>query len=833
MVFFEGTKIDDSHTFAELRKAIQMVNRILKIDKLKNYYAKGITRKDLAQMLYKKLVQLEDGSLPKDVKDIVNTLKEPRGKRAYKINKDNSVKVFNLEKKGRPPKYTTEEEQKKKKREQTLASNKKKRAEKKEKELQKKYEEHSKNASKEHIDLMKKLQEEEKLSFAQAHKKAMKMEKEKKKESKKIKIKVKKKEPEKEEEKDPEKEEKKTKKIIVKKPKKGKGMSGAGRLMYPNNVQSVIDSVGDEKVRDINIKRQPVSGLISGALNVFSLGKFGKRKMKEFDELFHLYIELITDKNNFVILEKNERINAELSKGARRFEKIKITPKTIFTDEMIKTTRDKPTSNVRPNEEVKKVLNVPNDLTIRDILENTRDLMGDDKFFIYDAVSNNCQDFIIALLNANNIGDEQDRLFVKQDTEHLFKKLGITKSVAKTTTDLGATIMDAKDDVEDMFKKRFVPKMKFGSMLGRGSHLIRPEPIRQAMAEQEILGRQEFTHSENSPFQPYVPPVPNTPLNAQLQAPPQAPPPPLVGTPPTFQVSYSESSEANPPPLNAQRQAPPLARRRNFQVGSLNTRNVRQRNEASVADELEDIEDDVNLTFGGFYDDRMSGDGIFGKLGKIFRRNRQVSPNQEEENPPPPLNAQIAPPPPPPEARIAGQEAERFVPFSDMNWGTSDAFIGEPLEPVDVIPSSFSERMYNLRRRDPVVRRVEDLPYREDMFGRVDGYRISTKRPAPANQQREIPPTDIDREDLERRSVDGINDILDRLVPFNREPEVIQFRQRINQVFNLADEDARDNELANIFREYPVLVENMEQRRREARRRQRGRRRDRRPDLEF
>ena len=45
------------------------------------------------------------------------------------------------------------------------------------------------------------------------------------------------------------------------------------------------------------------------------------------------------------------------------------------------------------------------------------------KYFTYSAKDNNCQDFILAVLKANNIGNEEDYSFVKQDTKSLFENL--------------------------------------------------------------------------------------------------------------------------------------------------------------------------------------------------------------------------------------------------------------------------------------------------------------------------------------------------------------------------------------------------------------------------
>jgi len=175
---------------------------------------------------------------------------------------------------------------------------------------------------------------------------------------------------------------------------------------YPPNVKQILDGYGNEVVKSIVLKRNPVSGLLTGALNVLSLGKFGERMEKSFDELFHLYLEFSTTNGTKILLEKNERINMELN------------PKD------------------RPDTTIREISNIPQGLTINQILERTKQFMGS-QFFQYDARNNNCQDFIVAILKSNGIGNDADIHFVKQDTDRLFKGLDILGKIAHTATELG------------------------------------------------------------------------------------------------------------------------------------------------------------------------------------------------------------------------------------------------------------------------------------------------------------------------------------------------------------------------------------------------------------
>jgi len=185
-----------------------------------------------------------------------------------------------------------------------------------------------------------------------------------------------------------------------------------GRMDYPPKVRGILKKFGDEVVVNYKIKRTPVSSLLTSALSAVSLGKFGARfGRSEYDELFHLFLEMTTQTGKKISVEKNEVINMDTSPP------------------------------VRDKEEVKEIKNnVPQDLTINEIMANTEKYMGKKKFFGYSARDNNCQDFIVSLLKSNNIGDAEDITFVKQNTKELFRNLPFLRKFSNTITDLGARV---------------------------------------------------------------------------------------------------------------------------------------------------------------------------------------------------------------------------------------------------------------------------------------------------------------------------------------------------------------------------------------------------------
>lgn len=188
-----------------------------------------------------------------------------------------------------------------------------------------------------------------------------------------------------------------------------------GRDDYPPKVRNILKQYGNETIVSCRLKRTPVSRLLTGALSAVSLGEFGKRLgTSDYDTLFHLFLEMTTQTGKRISVEKNEVINMDISPP------------------------------VRPKEEVETIQSLPSGLTIGVMMNKTKQRMGQ-RFYKYDASSNNCQDFIVSILKANGIGDEQDISFVKQNTEFLFKNLPYLRKISNTVTTIGSRVDVAKN----------------------------------------------------------------------------------------------------------------------------------------------------------------------------------------------------------------------------------------------------------------------------------------------------------------------------------------------------------------------------------------------------
>ena len=162
----------------------------------------------------------------------------------------------------------------------------------------------------------------------------------------------------------------------------------------PPNVKDILNRRGDAIVNSIKIGRTPVQSAIQGILKTLSTVPY--------DNLFHLFMIFKTSKGQ-ILLEKNARINAS--------------------------------TTIPKSEDWYDITSVPNK-TLNDYIQTAKKAMGP-KFFPYHPNTNNCQDFIKGVLQANGINDQNAINFVKQDTSMIFKNKGWLSGMAKQVTDLG------------------------------------------------------------------------------------------------------------------------------------------------------------------------------------------------------------------------------------------------------------------------------------------------------------------------------------------------------------------------------------------------------------
>lgn len=182
-----------------------------------------------------------------------------------------------------------------------------------------------------------------------------------------------------------------------------------------NNISTqTLEKFGNNIIKSMEIARTPLNNILEGALNTLSLGKFNELKKKYgYDKMFHL--SLIVDVGEKVIIEKNEVVNIE------------------------------PLSQSKTLNKNSEFLQVPinKNITLNELIEKTRQYMGNTKFYDYSAFENNCQNFIISVLESNAILTNKEKDFILQDAKAIgddMKKsgFGFVNKITNGITKLGS-----------------------------------------------------------------------------------------------------------------------------------------------------------------------------------------------------------------------------------------------------------------------------------------------------------------------------------------------------------------------------------------------------------
>ena len=188
-------------------------------------------------------------------------------------------------------------------------------------------------------------------------------------------------------------------------------------LPLPPSVKEYLRKYGDELISKIVIVRNPVQKLLTGAMDVASLGSFGKKMGRlPYDDLFHLQLWVTTPSGVFG-MEKNEVItftHNPTPKQNAEFQEVSVKP----------------------------------DLTMNKLMMGSEKIQGD-KWTRYNASNNNCQDFVMSLLNGSGLGNESNFKFVKQDTDSLFKDDSFLRKLSRNLTNIGASVSTAISGVDD------------------------------------------------------------------------------------------------------------------------------------------------------------------------------------------------------------------------------------------------------------------------------------------------------------------------------------------------------------------------------------------------
>ena len=173
-----------------------------------------------------------------------------------------------------------------------------------------------------------------------------------------------------------------------------------GKKGYTTSSQQIVDKFGDRTISSITVCRSPVS--VGFVVKTFDL-----IKDKPYKDLFHLYMVVTFTDGKKIVCEKNEVIN--LSKNI---------PKET-------------------NETEKMPVRVTSGLTLNTMLNNAMQSMGENKYFTYNAINNNCQNYLLALITSSNMATGEATTFIKQDVKGLLGRTA--KKGVNALTNLAGT----------------------------------------------------------------------------------------------------------------------------------------------------------------------------------------------------------------------------------------------------------------------------------------------------------------------------------------------------------------------------------------------------------
>lgn len=184
-----------------------------------------------------------------------------------------------------------------------------------------------------------------------------------------------------------------------------------GQSEFTDAQKKLLERYGNLPITSIQIGRTPLPYLMTAVLNIVSLGMFKKlMKASPYDRLYHLFSVVTVEGGARLLVEKNQTINI---RGAPS----KFPSNTEYID-------------------------VPmgeSSVTLSDMLKQSKNAVGSKKFFSYDAIKNNCQDFLIGLLQHSGLLTGELTGFIKQDVETLFSKLKYLQPIINVATGIGAS----------------------------------------------------------------------------------------------------------------------------------------------------------------------------------------------------------------------------------------------------------------------------------------------------------------------------------------------------------------------------------------------------------
>ena len=179
-----------------------------------------------------------------------------------------------------------------------------------------------------------------------------------------------------------------------------------------NNVSSrTLKDFGDYEISRIQLARQPIMKILNSIIKIITLGTFDPKKYG-FDQMFHLgmiiTLTLPNGQSKMIMIEKVDAvtISSTISMTGDNVEYLEIP--------------------------------VNKKITINQMCKNAIDKVGNKTFFDYDSFKNNCQSFLLMLLENSGLLTQQAKNFIYQDVQELAKDIPeFSKKIMNKITDIG------------------------------------------------------------------------------------------------------------------------------------------------------------------------------------------------------------------------------------------------------------------------------------------------------------------------------------------------------------------------------------------------------------
>lgn len=179
-----------------------------------------------------------------------------------------------------------------------------------------------------------------------------------------------------------------------------------------NNISTrTLKDFGDLPIKRIQVARQPIMKILDSVIKLISLGTYDPKKYG-YDQMYHLgmilTLKLPSGQDKFIMVEKVDAVS-------------------------ISSTISMTGDNVEYFE-----VPINKQLTLNQMCENAINKVGKKTFFDYDAFKNNCQSFLLMLLENSGLLTVQAKQFIYQDVSELAKEIpSFSKTIMNKITDMG------------------------------------------------------------------------------------------------------------------------------------------------------------------------------------------------------------------------------------------------------------------------------------------------------------------------------------------------------------------------------------------------------------